>query len=102
MVWNIVVGEEEEQNNPVGFSAVEVAERAAYRDYIPRQSQAAAIIYDSRHATTRAHLDETSDPADQRRCKQHLLPEWMEPTTLSVGRRSFARSTHCIPKKFLI
>jgi len=33
MAWNIVNREEEEPNNPVGYSAVAVAERVAYRDY---------------------------------------------------------------------
>jgi len=30
MAWTIVIGEEEEPNNPVGYSAAAVAERAAY------------------------------------------------------------------------
>jgi len=33
MAWNIINREEEEPNNPVGYSAVAVAERVAYRDY---------------------------------------------------------------------
>jgi len=64
MAWTIAVVEEEEPNNPVGYSAAAVAERAAYRDYAQRKAQATAIIFGSYGITVRAHIDETSDPAE--------------------------------------
>jgi hypothetical protein len=87
MAWKIVVEEEEEPNNPVGYSAAAVAERAAYRDYAQRQAQAAAIIYGSCGATARAHIDETSDPAEMWR----TLGARMDGANNTVGRMTLCR-----------
>jgi len=87
MAWNIVIGEEEEPNNPVGYSAAAVAERAAYRDYAQRRAQAAAIIYGSCGATARAHIDETSDPAEM----WTILAARMDGANNTVGRMTLCR-----------
>jgi len=88
MAWTIVVGEEEEPNNPVGYSAAAVAERAAYRDYAQRKAQAAAIIFGSCGVTARAHIDETSDPAEM----WTTLAARMDGANNSVGRMTLYRT----------
>jgi len=88
MAWNIVIGEEEEPNNPVGYSAAAVAERAAYRDYAQRRAQAAAIIYGSSCATARAHIDNTSDPAEM----WTVLGARMDGANNTVGRMTLYRA----------
>jgi len=42
--WAIVVGEEEEPNNPVKITAAAVAERTVYLDHMNQHAQASAII----------------------------------------------------------
>jgi len=88
MAWNIVIGEEEEPNNPVGYSAAAVAERAAYRDYTQRRAQAAAIIYGSTGVTARAHINNTSDPAEM----WTVLGARMDGANNTVSRMTLCRT----------
>jgi hypothetical protein len=64
MAWEIVVGGEQQPNNPVGFISVVVAERAVYKDYMQRRAQAAAIIYGSCSTNARVHLEGITNPAE--------------------------------------
>lgn len=87
VAWKIVIGEEEEPNNPVGYSAAAVAERAAYRDYVQREAQAEAIIYGSCGATARAHLDDASNAAEM----WTTLAARMDGANNTVGRMTLCR-----------
>jgi len=88
MAWNIVIGEEEEPNNPVGYSAVAIAERAAYRDYVQYWAQVAAIIYGSAGVTARVHINNTSDPAEM----WTVLGARMDGANNTVGRMTLCRT----------
>lgn len=92
MAWAIVVGEEQEPNNPVGFAAAAVAERAVYNDYIQRRAQAAAIIYGSCSLNVKVHLDEVSNPAEM----WTILAARMDAANTAVGRMTLFRKFHAL------
>jgi len=85
--WSIVVGEEEEPNNPIGFTPAAVAERAVYNDYLQRQAQAAAIIYGSCSIMVKVHLDGINSPAEM----WTILAARMDAASTAVGRMTLFR-----------
>jgi len=62
--WNIVLGEEQPPNNPVGFVAVAVAERAVYDSYITRCNEASTIISGSCCNDIQIVIEEIDDPME--------------------------------------
>jgi len=61
--WRIVLGEEPVPNNPAGFGAAAIAERAVYDSYTTRRDQASAIISGSCCNEVHIQIEEIDDPA---------------------------------------
>jgi hypothetical protein len=90
--WTIVEGEELAPNNPVGFAAAAVAERAVYIDYMNRRAQAAAIISGSCSNTVQVHLEGIRDPAEM----WTILAARMDTASTVVGRMSLLRKFNAL------
>jgi uncharacterized membrane protein YgcG len=90
--WTIVVGEELVPNNPVGFAAAAVAERAVYIDYMNRRAQAAAIISGSCSNMVQVYLEEISNPAEM----WTILAARMDTAGTVVGRMTLLRKFHSL------
>jgi hypothetical protein len=68
--WTIVMEEKEEPENPSGSSRDSVTERKAYKDYMQRSAQAAAIIYGSCSTMVKIHLNGIEGPVEMWKCLQ--------------------------------
>jgi hypothetical protein len=90
--WTIVIGEEQEPNNPVGFAAAAVAERAVYNDYMHRRAQAAAIISGSCCHTVQVYVEDINDPAEM----WTVLATRMDTASNVVGRMTLLRKFHAL------
>jgi len=82
--WNIVLGEEQPPNNPVGFATAAVAERAVYDSYITRCDEASAIISGSCCNEVQIEIDEINYPVEM----WAAIARKMDATSTVVGRMS--------------
>jgi len=82
--WNIVLGEEQPPNNPVGFATAAVAERAVYDSYITRCDEASAIISGSYCNEVQIEIDEINYPVEM----WAAIARKMDATSTVVGRMS--------------
>jgi len=90
--WEIVLGEEQPPNNPVGFAAAAVAKRAIYDGYIIRHDQASAIISGSCCNEVQIEIEEIGDPAEM----WAAIPRKMDVTSTVVGRMTLFRKFHAL------
>jgi hypothetical protein len=90
--WNIVLGEEQQPNNPVGFTSAAVAERSIYNDYVQRREQASAIICGSCCNEVQIHVEEIDDPAEM----WTVLAARMDAAGTVVGRMTILRKFHAL------
>jgi len=87
-----VLGEEQEPNNPVGFGAAAVVERAVYSDYTTRRDQASAIISGSCCNEVQVHVEDIDDPAQM----WTVLATRMDAAATVVGRMTLRRKFHAL------
>jgi hypothetical protein len=90
--WQIVLGEEQPPNNPVGFGAAAVAEQAVYSDYTTRRDQASAIISGSCCNEVQIQIEEIDDPAEM----WTTIARKMDATSTVVGRMTLLRKFHAL------
>jgi hypothetical protein len=90
--WNIVLGEEQQPNNPAGFTSAAVAERSIYNDYVQRREQASAIICGSCCNEVQIHVEEIDDPAEM----WTVLAARMDAAGTVVGRMTILRKFHAL------
>jgi hypothetical protein len=90
--WRIVLGEERPPNNPVGFTAAAIAERALYTDYTTRRDQASAIISGSCCNEVQIQIEEIDDPAEM----WTTIARKMDATSTVVGRMTLLRKFHAL------
>jgi hypothetical protein len=90
--WQIVLGEEQPPNNPVGFAAAAVAERAIYTDYTTRRDQASAIICGSCCNEVQIQIEEIDNPAEM----WTTIARKMDATSTVVGRMTLLRKFHAL------
>jgi hypothetical protein len=90
--WRIVLGEEQQPNNPVGFTSPAVAERAVYNDYMTRRDQASAIISGSCCNKVQVYVEEIDDPAEM----WTVLATRMDAAGTVVGRMTLRRKFHAL------
>jgi hypothetical protein len=90
--WKIVLGEEQPPNNPVGFAAAAVAERAVYDNYTTRRDQASAIICGSCSNEVQIQIEEIDDPAEM----WTTIAKKMDATSTVVGRMTLRRKFHAL------
>lgn len=90
--WKIVLGEEQPPNNPIGFAAAAVAERAVYNDYCTRRDQASAIISGSCCNDVQIEIEAIDDPAEM----WTAIARKMDETSTVVGRMTLLRKFHAL------
>jgi hypothetical protein len=90
--WKIVVGEEQQPNNPGGFSPAAVAERAVYNDYITHLEQASAIICGSCCNQVQIYVEEIDNQAQM----WTVIAARMDAAGTVVGRMTHLRKFHAL------
>jgi len=90
--WRIVLGEEPVPNNPAGFGAAAVAERAVYDSYTTRRDQASAIISGSCCHEVQIQIEEIDDPA----LMWTTIARKMDVTSTVVGRMTLIWKFHAL------
>jgi len=90
--WRIVIGEEQELNDPVGFAAAAVAERSVYNDYMNRREQASAIISGSCSNEVQVHVEGIDNPTEM----WTVLAERMDTAATVVRRMTLQRKFHAL------
>jgi hypothetical protein len=90
--WNIVLGEEQPPNNPVGYNAAAVAERAVYDGYMTRRDQASAIISGSCCNEVQIQIEDIDDPAEM----WTMIATKRDATSTIVGRMTLLRKFHAL------
>ena len=85
--WKIVVEEEEEPENPDGFSNAAITQRRAYEDFTSRKAQAGAIIYGSCSASAKTYLHKIKDPVRMWK----VLADRMDTASTTVGQLTLFR-----------
>ena len=90
--WRIVLGEEQQPNNPVGFTAAAVAELSVYNDYMDRRKQASAIICGSCCNEVQVYVEDIDDPAEM----WTVLAARMDAAGTVVGLMTLLRKFHAL------
>jgi len=90
--WRIVLGEEPVPNNPAGFGAAAVAERAVYDSYTTRRDQASAIISGSCCNEVQIQIEEIDDPT----IMWTTIARKMDVTSTVVGRMTLLQKFHTL------
>jgi hypothetical protein len=79
--WKIVVEEEEEPENPDGYSNAAIRQRRAHEDYTTRRAQAGAIICGSCSASVNSYHNKIKDPVRMWK----VLAERMDTASTAIG-----------------
>jgi hypothetical protein len=82
-----VAEEEEEPENPDGYSNAAIRQRQAREDYTTRRAQAGAIIYGSCSVSVKTYLKKIKDPVRMWK----VLAERMDTVSTAVGRLTLFR-----------
>jgi hypothetical protein len=85
--WGIVMGEEEQPENPEGMTKAAIHRRRVYEDFTTRKAQAGAIIYGSCSLEVKIHLNQVKDPMRM----WEKLTKQMDTANTRVGRLTLFR-----------